>query len=161
LAFLHDLMIFIHLIGAISWIGGMIFLSMVLAPLVRQRNSPPEFVALFRAAARRFRPVVWGSIGLLLATGPILLHQRGLSVVDPSVWPNVLRIKIGLVGVFILLTAAHDLVIGPYLRRMTPLRGSRRTPIEQVLLRTSTWLPRVALLVGLAILAAALVLTRS
>jgi copper resistance protein D len=156
--FLHYVVIFIHLIAAISWIGGMLFLSLVLAPLVRPRNTPPEFMALFRTAARRFRLVVWSAIALLLGTGPILLHQRGLSFAHPGQWPDVLRIKIGLVAIFILLTVAHDLLIGTY-RRITALPG--RTTMEHILLRTSAWLPRVALLVALAIVVAAVMLTRS
>jgi uncharacterized membrane protein len=51
-------LVWLHVLAAVSWIGGMIFLSLVLAPLVRNRKAAPEFMALFRSAARRFRFVV-------------------------------------------------------------------------------------------------------
>ena len=67
------LLLWIHLLAAIGCIGGMLFLSLVLAPLVRSRKAAPDFMALFRLAARRFRLFVWSAIVLLLSTGPLLV----------------------------------------------------------------------------------------
>jgi len=150
----------LHLVAAISWIGGMIFISLVLAPLVRQRKAAPEFMALFRSAALRFRLVVWSAIAVLLSTGPVLLHQRGLSLADPSQWPQVLRIKIGLVLVLLILTVAHDLILGPQIRNISAIPERARCSWDRTLVRTSVLLPRVALLVGLLLVAGAVVLTR-
>jgi uncharacterized membrane protein len=147
--------------AAISWIGGMIFLSLVLAPLVRSRKAVPEFIALFRSAARRFRFVVWSSIGLLLSTGPVLLHYRGLSFVDPSEWPQVLRIKLAMVGALLLLTVAHDLVLGSRVRTIGAIPEDARSPWEHTIVLTSSWVPRVALLLALGLLLAAVVFVRS
>lgn len=157
----HLLFLWLHLIAAISWIGGMIFLSLVLAPLVRSRKAVPEFIALFRSAARRFRFVVWSSIGLLLSTGPVLLHYRGLSFVDPTEWPQVLQIKLGLVGALLLLTCAHDLLLGTQVRKISAIPEGARSSWEQTIVRTSSWVPRVALLLALGALLAAVVLVRS
>ena len=151
----------LHLLAAISWIGGMIFLSLVLAPLVRSRKAAPEFMALFRSAALRFRLVVWSAIAMLLATGPMLLHQRGLSLVDPTEWPQVLRIKLGLVGALLLLTCAHDLLLGTQVRKISAIPEGARSSWEHTIIRTSSWVPRVALLLALGVLAAAVVLVRS
>ena len=74
----------------------MIFLSTVLAPLMRRANIPVEQVALFRSAARRFRLIVWLSILSLLMTGPVLLHAKNIRLSVPTDWPAVLRIKLGL-----------------------------------------------------------------
>ena len=84
------LLVWLHVLAAVSWIGGMIFLSLVLAPLVGSRKAAPEFMALFRSAAHRFRFVVWGAIVVLLITGPVLLQQRGLFLLNPAEWPHVL-----------------------------------------------------------------------
>jgi uncharacterized membrane protein len=73
----------LHVLASVSWIGGMIFLSLVLAPLVRSRQAAPECMALFRSAALRFRIVVWLAMGVLLTTGPVLLSQRGMEVTNP------------------------------------------------------------------------------
>ncbi len=153
--------VWIHLLAAVSWIGGMIFLSLVLAPLVRSRKAAPEFMALFRSAARRFRFVVWAAVALLLSTGPILLHERGFSIVDPSQWPQVLRIKIGLVILLLALTFAHDLLLGARISQISANPENAKTVWEQTLVRTASWLPRVALLLALGVLFAAVVLVRS
>lgn len=158
---LSHVLLFIHLVAAISWIGGMLFLSLVLAPLVRARKAAPEFLALFRCAALRFRVVVWSAIAILLSTGPLLLSQRGLSLVDPGEWPSILRMKIGLVGVLLTLTLAHDLLLGPQISKIRAAPEGSRSSWQQALIRTSAWLPRVALLVAFGVVAAAIVVARS
>lgn len=151
----------LHILAAVSWIGGMLFLSLVLAPLVRSGNVTSAFPAVFRAAAQRFRLVVWSAMAVLLITGPLLVHQRGVSLTDLAQWPKVLQIKIGLVAVLLLLTFAHDRLPGSRVGQINDLSDSARTISELVLLRTSRWLPRLALLVALGVLVTALVLARS
>jgi uncharacterized membrane protein len=154
------LLVWFHMLAAVSWIGGMIFLSLVLAPLVRSRKTAPEFMALFRSAARRFRFVVWGAIAVLLSTGPVLLQQRGLSLLDPAGWPHVLWMKLGLVGALLHLTVVHDLLLGPHVRKISALPVDDRSSWEQTIVRTSSWVPRVALLLALLVLVAAVMLVR-
>ncbi len=154
------LLLWIHLLAAIGWIGGMLFLSLVLAPLARSRKAAPEFMALFRLAARRFRLFVWSAIVLLLSTGPLLVVQRGWSL-GPNDWPVALKVKIALVAVLLGLTLSHDLVFGPQMRRLGVIPADERSSREQALVRSSAWLPRLALLVALSVIAVALVLGRS
>jgi copper resistance protein D len=129
----------------------MLFLSLVLAPLVR-RGTISESREVFRSAAHRFRLVVWSAITVLLTTGPILLRQRGIPLADPTQWPQMLQAKIGLVVLLLLLTMTHDFLLGPRLGRI----GALPAPISQV----SRWLPRVALLLALSVLIAAVMLAR-
>ncbi len=91
------LFLWIHLLAAIGWVGGMLFLSLVLAPLVRHEATEPAVKMLFRSAARRFRALVWAAIVVLAGSGPVLLHSRRWSLIDPNGWPRILQIKIGLV----------------------------------------------------------------
>ena len=154
-------LVWLHVLAAVSWIGGMIFLSLVLAPLVRNRKAAPEFMALFRSAARRFRFVVWGAIAVLLSTGPVLLLQRGLSLLNPTEWPHVLWLKLGLVGALLLLTATHDLLLGAQVRKISALPEGARSSWEQTIVRTSSWVPRVALVLALGVLLAAVAFARS
>src|SRR5581483_10719125 len=49
-----------------SWIGGMVFLSLVLVPALKRDAASSQRAALFRAIALRFRAVVWSSVGVLL-----------------------------------------------------------------------------------------------
>jgi len=82
------LLVWLHLLAAIAWIGGMLFLSVVLVPVLRCEPFASQKAVLFRAIARRFRSVVWSAITILLFTGPLLLHQRGIPITDPSAWPD-------------------------------------------------------------------------
>jgi putative copper export protein len=151
----------LHILAAIGWIGGMMFLSLVLAPLVRSRQAAPEFMALFRSAALRFRIVAWLAMGVLLTTGPILLSQRGMQPTNPASWPPILHMKVGLVALLLTLTLLHDLVLGPRVSHATTIPESERTRWQVTIVHTARWLPRLALLVALAVVLAAAVLARS
>ena len=158
---MYSTLIVLHILAAVTWIGGMIFLSLVLAPLVRGRKAAPEFMALFRSAALRFRPLVWVAIAVLLATGPMLLSLRGIHLTSPASWPGVLTVKLMLVGLLLFLTLLHDLVFGPQVSRVTAIPASQRTPSERIVFKTARWLPRLSLLIALGVLVAASMLARS
>jgi putative copper export protein len=154
-------LVWLHLLAAVVWIGGMLFLSLVLAPVMRSGAAGPEWPAMFRTAALRFRRVVYGSMVLLLSTGPLLVTERGVSLVSPAGWPPALRLKLALVLVMLILTAVHDLVLGPQMRSLAAKSELMRTSWEGALTIVSAWLPRVSVLFALAVLAAAAVLARS
>lgn len=151
----------LHILAAISWVGGMLFLSLVLAPLVRSRKAAPEFMALFRSAARRFRIVAWLAMGVLLTTGPGLLAQRGVAVTNPAVWPFIVSLKLGLVALLLALTVLHDLILGPQVSKAGAIPVASRTAWEQAVVQTAGWLPRLSLLTALAVIVAAATLARS
>ena len=158
---MYSTLVVLHILAAVTWIGGMIFLSLVLAPLVRGRKAVPEFMALFRSAALGFRPVVWMAIAVLLTTGPMLLAHRGINVANPGSWPGIITVKLVLVALLLFLTLLHDLVFGPQVSRVSAIPESQRTPSEQVVFKTARWLPRLSLLIALGVLVAATVLARS
>lgn len=158
---MYSVLVVLHILAAVTWIGGMIFLSLVLAPLVRSRKAAPEFMALFRSAALRFRPIVWVAIAMLLATGPMLLSLRGIHVTSPAAWPVIVTVKLTLVFLLLCLTFLHDLVLGPRVSRVSAIPESQRTTGEQVVFKTARWLPRLSLLIALAVVIAASSLTRS
>jgi copper resistance protein D len=151
----------LHVLAAVVWIGGMIFLSSVLAPLMRRDNAKSEHVSLFRSAARRFRIIVWLSIVILLTTGPVLLHGRNLLLNLPGDWPAVVRIKLGLVCLLLLLTLGHDLYLGPRGNHLRAIPETARTTRDNLLVHMCRWVPRLALIVGILVLLAAVVLARS
>ena len=158
---MFSVLVALHILAAIAWIGGMMFLSLVLAPLVRSRKAVPEVMALFRSAALRFRILVWVAIGILLTTGPMLLAQRGIDITNPATWPGIVTIKLGLVTLLLLLTFSHDVVLGPKVSQVSAIPVASRTAWEQTVVRTARWLPRLSLLVSLAVVVAAAVLAHS
>lgn len=66
-----------------------------------------------------------------------------------------------LVGLLLVLTLLHDLVLGPRVSRASAIPESQRTTGEQVVFKTARWLPRLSLFVALAVLWAATSLARS
>ena len=158
---MYSTLVILHILAAVTWVGGMIFLSLVLAPLVRSRKAVPEFMALFRSAALRFRPIVWVAIAILVMTGPMLLSLRGVAVASPSSWPGIVIVKLTLVALLLFLTLLHDLVLGPQVSRVSAIPESQRTAGEQVVFKTARWLPRLSLLIALAVVMTAAMLARS
>ncbi|MBX9657683.1 MAG: DUF4149 domain-containing protein [Nitrospiraceae bacterium] len=154
-------LVWIHLIAAVSWVGGTIFLSLVLAPSYRALASKPDAGALFRTTARRFRLVVWGAVAVLLLTGPMLVLPHGWPLFELARWPSVLGVKLALVAALLLLTFAHDLVLGPRVQAILALSPDQRTASDQTVLIAATWLPRLALLLSLGVLFVAVMLARS
>ena len=151
----------LHLLAAVAWIGGMLFLSVVLVPVLKQEPFVSQKAVLFRTTARRFRAVVWGAIAVLLLTGPLLLHQRGIPIADPSGWPKVLATKLGLVTILLLLTLTHDLILGPRIVKIQQLPTESRSRFDHTLVLWSPWVARLSLLFALAVLFAAVLLVRT
>jgi len=153
--------IWLHILAAVAWIGGMMFLSLVLAPLARRESAAPAVTVIFRSTAQRFRIVVWLAIVILLGTGPILLHGRGISTIDMTQWPPIFFVKAVLVVVLLLLTFMHDLLLGPLASRSKARSSRAQTAWEQIFLGASRWVPRLALAVALGVFLVAIVLVRS
>lgn len=152
---------FLHVVAAVSWIGGMVFLSTVVVPVLRQPSLASYRGALFAPLARQFRIVVWGAIALLLITGPCLVSARGHELLNPATWPAILQVKLTLVGVLLAISLLHDLMIGPRVAMIIRKAESDRTPAERHLVRWAPLLARGNLALGFAVLFAAVLLVRS
>lgn len=151
----------VHLLAAMVWIGGMLFLTLVLVPVLRQEPFAAQRGRLFRTLALRFRTIVWAAIALLVTTGPVLMNRRVASLLDPSTWPFTLKLKLVLVATMIGVTLMHDAWLGPLVSRVTQEAAEGRPPSHEVLLRIAPWIARLGLLLGLAVLLAAVALVRT
>jgi uncharacterized membrane protein len=150
----------LHLVAAVAWIGGMLFLSLALVPGLKQETFAAVRGALIRSVALRFRFVVWSAVVVLLVTGPLLLSQKVASPWDPSAWPTILTIKLALVAVLLGLTAVHDFWVGPKVAQMLREGGAGKNAGRAWLIQASPWLARVGLVLALAVLYAAVELAR-
>jgi uncharacterized membrane protein len=72
---MRNLILFLHLAGAIFWMGGMAFMVMALRPALHAQQQPPVRLPLVVAVLRRFFMVVVISIVLLLLTGLWMLLE--------------------------------------------------------------------------------------
>ena len=69
--------LFLHLIAAVVWIGGMFLAYMVVRPAVVEALEPPQRLKLWAAIFRRFFPWVWAAIVLLLGSGFSMMGAMG------------------------------------------------------------------------------------
>ena len=99
---------FLHVLAAITWIGGMLFIALVLVPVARGVSDPALRRSLIQATGRRFRTVGWIALGVLVATGVVNLVLRPELLGAPRFW-----LKAALVVVALALSAVHDFVLGP------------------------------------------------
>jgi uncharacterized membrane protein len=136
-------LITLHVLAVVVWIGGMLFLGLVLVPVLRGRPSA-ERAALLHAVGRRFLPIGWTALGTLLVTGTLLWSTRGFAV------SLALAHKLVLVAIVLALSVLHDFLVGP---RLVGLIARGEASGEAVRLRR-----RVALLARLNLLCALVVL---
>ncbi|WP_428623622.1 CopD family protein [Sedimenticola sp.] len=66
---MFSIIITLHLLGVIVWVGGMFFAHMALRPAAIEVLEPPQRLPLMKRTLDRFFPWVWVSIGLILASG--------------------------------------------------------------------------------------------
>jgi len=72
---LYILSVWIHVLLACVWVGGMIYTAAVVVPFA-VRQSPDERQRLLRGLARKFRMIGWSSVVLLVITGVYNATQR-------------------------------------------------------------------------------------
>jgi putative copper export protein len=116
---LWTLVRFLHLLGAASWVGGMIVLGAVAVPAARAAGDRTAGRRVVTSAARRFGVV--GAIAwvVLLGTGFALLDHRGLTLGDlpDSDYGRRVLAKIVLLLAMGVVTLLHALWQGPRVRR--------------------------------------------
>lgn len=62
----------LHLLGAVAWVGGMAFALLVLRPSLTAL-APPQRLALHAEVFRRFFRLIWHAMPLVLLTGYAML----------------------------------------------------------------------------------------
>jgi uncharacterized membrane protein len=64
----------VHILAALTWVGGMLFAHVVLRPASLPLESAVR-LALWRRVLARFFPLVWVAIGALLLSGYALVFE--------------------------------------------------------------------------------------
>jgi len=152
--------LWLHFLAAVIWIGGMLFLSLVAVPVLRQVDSPLLRADLFRKMAWRFRRLVWICLAVLILTGTVNVAFYG-DTTQGSPYLKVLGIKLGLVAVLVAMGVAHDFIIGPRAARAQSRDGLLPTGADLLMVQLAPWVGRLNLLLGVIILVLAEALVRS
>jgi uncharacterized membrane protein len=138
--------VWLHLLAAMTWVGGMVLFVLALLPFYRTRPDS-EKAALLTNFGHRFRAITWVCFSILALTGPLNLWMRGVRPDDlmrpewrGSPFGQLVLLKLAFVLVAIVLSAFHECA-------STPLRAR--------------WSGRLTLITALAIVWIAVLLVRS
>ncbi|MDP3720343.1 MAG: CopD family protein [Acidobacteriota bacterium] len=106
--------VWLHILGAMTWAGGMTIFVLAVMPYFRRRTEAEraEFLAWF---GRRFRVVSWWCLAILLVTGVFNLWARGVQPGDflrpqwrSTMFGHLVLVKLTLVAVAVAITVLHE-----------------------------------------------------
>src|SRR5829696_2525913 len=162
---LYLLSVWLHLLAAVVWIGGMVFLVLVLVPVSRRAEFRGSAPALIHHLGVRFRAVGWACLGLLVVSGVVNLAYRGYTWFDLGsgrLWQgpigHILGATLLLVGVILLVSALHDFGLGPRATRL--LQADPTSVAARRGRRQASWLGRLTLVLALVVVALGIMLVR-
>lgn len=114
---------FVHLLFAVIWIGGMIFMNLVLMPSLSSID-PNERGKLFAQIAKRFTIVAWGSTLLLLITG-FFKTPSGMLFNFSTDYGMMITVKHILFLVMIIFGSIITFVEAPKIKKYAPKSGEK------------------------------------
>src|SRR5690606_14152225 len=116
----------LHLLAAITWIGGMLFILVVLLPVVRPSLLPEDRAMLVGRIGRRFGYISLAALFVLLITGYMNGERRHVDWADLTATTYGTRLLVKLI-----LVAAIVVEIGRsswFGHRMVKLAAGEKTP---------------------------------
>lgn len=162
---LYHLSVFIHIISAICWMGGMLFTVLVLVPVSRDSLLRERRGAFFALVGYRFSRISWFLFVILTLTGITNLLLRGYALPDlfsAAFWRSgfgeTLSYKLGTFGLALAVSGVHDFHAGP--RAAVLMDEQPDSSAARRMRALSAWLGRINLLLGLAIIYFAMRLMR-
>ena len=146
------LALWVHLLGMVVWLGGVLYQAHVLLPMARRAGA-----ATFADAARRQRPIAWTALSLVILTGLYNVTRLGpLEGVMQSGAGLLLAGKFILVLLVIAVAAQRDFT---HLVRLHIALATNQDPAPA--LRAIAWLDRITILLALVIVYLGLAVSRS
>lgn len=162
---MYHLSVFIHITSAIFWIGGMLFTAGVLVPATRHKLLKENKGAFFALIGEKFSRISWVLFIVLIITGITNLLTRGYAVdqlLTGSFWLGIfdgnLFIKLLIFSLVLIVSGIHDFYAGPKAAKLMDEQPNH--PHTKRIRKISSWLGRLNLLLGLAILYYAIRLLR-
>lgn len=161
---LYLVSVWLHILAATIWIGGIFFIVLVVVPWLR-RGGRAGAGTFLRETGTRFRTVGWACFAVLAATGTFNLWIRGVrphSFLDPdwlgSTLGRTVTLKPGVFAIVLAISLVHDFIVGP--RATTVLERDPGSPEAARLRRMASLLGRANAILALALLAIAVALVR-
>ncbi len=157
--------VWLHIMAAVAWVGGTLFLVLVLVPAIRQEEFRRIGSALIRFTGLRFRWVGWVCFAIFIITGSVNLAARGIGfaeLMEAPFWQGsfgrTLALKLALVAAILGISALHDFRLGP--RAAAAWEADPSSAETLRLRRTAVQLGRWNLLLALAVILLGIMLVR-
>ena len=104
---------FLHIMGAVLWVGGQLTLTFIVLPIARRRLSPADQGVVVPPIGRRFAMITLAvMLPVQIATGIALAAQHGVTwsgLAEPG-YGRTLAAKLGLVVVAMSASAIHGIL---------------------------------------------------
>jgi len=156
--------VWLHILAATVWIGGIFFLVLVVVPWLRS-GTAEDAGTFLRETGERFRFVGWICFAVLLVTGSFNLWVRGVRMahlVDPAWWSSSLGsaalLKLLLFAAVVVVSAVHDFSVGP--RATLEMQHDIGSPESRRLRRQASLLGRLNGVLALLLVALGVALVR-
>ena len=144
--------VWLHLLGVVVWIGGVMYQAHILMPAARAGA-----VTAFADAARRARPVTWTAVSVVALTGFYNITQLGpLETVMNSGAGMLIIAKFALVIIAVAIAAQRDFARLPILRGA--LQGGGEAAPE---LKAIATMDRMVLLIAVIVMYLGLAISRA
>ncbi len=154
----YVLSVWIHLIAATAWIGGMIFFAAVVVPGLRDPSLRSSAPAILRVVGARYGKFGWATLSVLLVTGCTNLWLKGFGwdqLVVAEFWKSgygeTLLHKLLFVAAAVAAATSHHVFV-----RLPPGQG----PMAAGVRARASWIGRSILLFSLGALYFAVKLAR-
>ena len=162
---LYLVSVWLHIISAMAWVGGMLFLVTVLVPLLRTPAMRPQAAELFSAVGTRFRVVGWVALATLVVTGVFNVMGRGYRFEQllngdafAGRWGGTLALKLSFVAMIVVMSGIHDFWLGPRAIRLA--RENAPQEEREKWRRIASVLGRTTFVLALAVVGLAVTLVR-
>ena len=149
----YHLTVWLHIISGAFWIGGMLFLPLVLLPGIKDH---PDRRNLLMATGLKFRFYGYIALVLLLATGLLNIYFRGIHLswrfFTASHYGRLVSLKLILFISMLLVSLIHDLFVGR--KAIAQMKNNRKLKL------IASWTGRILLIISLVMAYIGVLLSR-
>jgi len=141
---------FLHLLSTATWIGGMLYINMVLMPSV-SAIDPAQRGQFLAATTKRFAVLAAGSIVVLVFTG-LMRTPSGLMFNLSTIYGTALTIKHLVISVMIVIGLVISFWLGPKVKSLTPAPGEQPSAGFLKIQSQITTFARINMVLGVLVL---------
>jgi uncharacterized membrane protein len=110
----------LHMLAAVAWAGSLAAISLLILPAMRRALDPETQLVLLEAIQKRFEPVAWFSLSLLVLTGLFQMsinpHYDGFLSISAQ-WSLAILTKQILGIIVVVVSAIQTWEVFPAIRR--------------------------------------------